>query len=91
MRVLFVTQYGSLAASSRTRVFQYLPFLGRRGVECSVITVLPDRAIAGTQIVVTRNPLAVPAAWPLGCIFGVGQVASALILRVSLEQPRADG
>ena len=57
MRVLFVTQYGSLAASSRTRVFQYLPFLGRRGVECSVITVLPDRAIAGTQIVVTRNPL----------------------------------
>lgn len=57
MKVLFVTQYGALAASSRTRVFQYLPYLLRCGVECSVITVLPDRAIAGSQIVVTRNPL----------------------------------
>ena len=57
MRVLFVTQYGALAASSRTRVFQYLPYLRRRGVDSSVITVLPDRAIAGSQIVVTDNPL----------------------------------
>ena len=57
MRVLFVTQYGALAASSRTRVFQYLPYLLQCGVESSVITVLPDRAIAGSQIVVTDNPL----------------------------------
>ena len=57
MRVLFVTQYGNLAASSRTRVFQYLPFLRSRGIQCDVITVLPDRAIGGSQIEVTRNPL----------------------------------
>ena len=57
MKVLFVTQYGALAASSRTRVFQYLPYLVQCGVESSVITVLPDRAIAGSQIVVTDNPL----------------------------------
>ena len=57
MRVLFVTQYGALAASSRTRVFQYLPYLHQCGVETHVITVLPDAAIAGSQVVVTRNAL----------------------------------
>ena len=57
MRILFVTQYGRLAASSRTRVFQYLPYLASLGVETQVITVLPDRAISGSQVLVTRNPL----------------------------------
>ena len=57
MRVLFVTQYGRLAASSRTRVFQYLPFLASNGVEAQVMTVLPDRGIAGSQVLVTRNPV----------------------------------
>jgi glycosyltransferase involved in cell wall biosynthesis len=55
MKVLFLTQYGVQAASSRTRVFQYLPFLERRGIESRVITVLPDREIGGSQILVTRN------------------------------------
>ena len=44
MQVLFVTQYGPRAASSRTRVFNYLPFLRDRGVDCEVIdlqTIVP--------------------------------------------------
>ena len=57
MRVLFVTQYGTLAPSSRTRVFQYLPFLHECGVETEVVTVLPDGSIAGSQIRVTDRPL----------------------------------
>ena len=57
MRILFVSQYGVLAASSRTRVFQYLPYLAEQGIDSAVITVLPDRAIAGSQIEVTRNIL----------------------------------
>lgn len=56
MRVLFVTQYGLLAASSRTRVFQYLPYLRQHQVQTSLITVLPDARIAGSQVQVTRNP-----------------------------------
>jgi glycosyltransferase involved in cell wall biosynthesis len=56
MRVLFATQYGYLAASSRTRVFQYLPFLQARGVETEVVTVLPDAGLAGSQVAVTRHP-----------------------------------
>ena len=55
MRALFLTQYGILAASSRTRVFKYLPYLEQGGVECRVLTVLPDRGISGSQILVTRN------------------------------------
>ena len=57
MRILFVTQYGQLAASSRTRVFQYLPYLNARGVETDVLTILPDEAIAASQIEVLRHPL----------------------------------
>ena len=56
MRVLFVTQYGMLAPSSRTRVFQYLPFLHDHGVDTRVITVLPDNAIGGSQVKVTERP-----------------------------------
>ena len=52
MKVLFVTQYGVLAASSRTRVFQYFPYLEQEQIQVSVITVLPD--IGGSQIQVSR-------------------------------------
>ena len=53
VRILFVTQYGVLAASSRTRVFQYLPYLKELGAECRVLTVLPD--ITGAQLLVTSQ------------------------------------
>lgn len=56
MKVLFATQYGVLAASSRTRVFQYLPYLRAQGIEARVITVLPDRGLGGSQVQVTRSP-----------------------------------
>jgi glycosyltransferase involved in cell wall biosynthesis len=55
MKVLFITQYGYLAASSRTRVFQFLPYLRNAQIHYRVITVLPDRGIAGSQIQVTRH------------------------------------
>ena len=55
MKVLFVTQYGFLAASSRTRVFQYLPYLQKHHIQASILTVLPDSRIAGSQILATHN------------------------------------
>jgi glycosyltransferase involved in cell wall biosynthesis len=55
MKVLFVTQYGILAASSRTRVFHYLPYLASRGICYRVLTVLPDQGLAGSQLAVTRQ------------------------------------
>ena len=42
MKVLFIAQYGPLAASSRTRVFDYLPLLEADGV----IVVAPDAWVA---------------------------------------------
>ena len=42
MHVLFVAQYGPLAASSRTRVFDYLPLLHKKGVTTDVIVVISD-------------------------------------------------
>ena len=55
MKVLFVTQYGTLAASSRTRVFQYLPYLHDSGIQTRVITVLPDGGIGRSQLLVTHQ------------------------------------
>ena len=46
MRVLFITQYGPLAASSRTRVFQYIPYLDQAGFESDVRAVISDGLIA---------------------------------------------
>ena len=48
-----MTQYGVLAASSRTRAFQYLPYFEKIGAECQVLTVLPD--VAGSQLLVTSQ------------------------------------
>ena len=42
MKVLFIAQYGPLAASSRTRVFDYLPLLRETGIVCDVSVVVPD-------------------------------------------------
>ncbi len=36
MRVLFLTVYPELGASSRTRVYQYIPYLEKMGIECKV-------------------------------------------------------
>lgn len=57
MRILFVTQYGPRAASSRTRVFNFLPFLRDNGVHCDVITVMPDSLLEGSQLIASRNPI----------------------------------
>ena len=45
MKILFVAQYGPLAASSRTRVFDYLPLLQRASIICDVRIVTPDDLI----------------------------------------------
>ncbi|MBS14842.1 MAG: group 1 glycosyl transferase [Gemmatimonadetes bacterium] len=44
MRILFLVHYGPLAASSRTRVFQYLPLLERAGFRTLVRVAIPDHA-----------------------------------------------
>jgi len=42
-KVLFLTKYGRRAASARFRVFQYLPWLERVGLDCVVQPLLSDR------------------------------------------------
>lgn len=45
MKFLFVAQYGPITASSRTRVFDYLPFLEENGVVVKVVVVVPDSLV----------------------------------------------
>jgi len=42
MRVLCLTRYGRLGASSRLRFYQYLPHLAAEGIEVTVAPLLPD-------------------------------------------------
>ena len=42
MRVLLLSRYGPLGASSRLRLYQYLPFLNSRGFEVSVMPLFDD-------------------------------------------------
>lgn len=50
MRVLFVMPYGAMAASSRTRVIQYLPYLDRAGIQYDILTVFPDSRMGGIAL-----------------------------------------
>ena len=56
MRVLFVMPYGPLAASSRTRVYQYLPYLDRAGIQYDVLTVFPDARMDGITLPLLKGP-----------------------------------
>ena len=46
LRVLFLTRYPVEGASSRYRVFQYLPYLAKAGIECTVQSLMDDRLYA---------------------------------------------
>ncbi len=43
MKILFLTLFTDNGASSRVRVYQYLPFLKREGIEYKVIPIIPDK------------------------------------------------
>ncbi len=45
LRVLALTRYGDLGASSRVRILQYIPLLGERGVDVTVSALLDNRYV----------------------------------------------
>ena len=92
MKILFVAQYGPLAASSRTRVFDYLPLLRRAGVTCDVKIVTPDDLIKRKQrcfftLLYMCHPYsrAVWTGW--ACVFTAPQYDAILIQKVLFSFP----
>lgn len=45
MRILFLTKYGELGASSRMRFFQYIPWLRAEGISPVVLPLIGDRML----------------------------------------------
>jgi glycosyltransferase involved in cell wall biosynthesis len=45
MKILLLSRYGVLGASSRYRTYQYLPYLREQGLEINVVPLLDDRYI----------------------------------------------
>ncbi len=64
MRVLFVMPYGAMAASSRTRVHQYLPYLDRAGIHYDILTVFSDARIGGITLPLLKG-------WPRKVVYYV--------------------
>lgn len=46
LKILFLTRYGPLGASSRLRCYQYLPFLVEDGLECTISPFFDDQALS---------------------------------------------
>ncbi len=42
MKILLLSRYGSMGASSRIRLYQYLPYLKTHGIDCFVAPLLDD-------------------------------------------------
>lgn len=55
MKVLFLTQTSQLGPSSRYRVYQYLNYLRREGIDCDVSPAIPSRHYQ--KVYFTDNPL----------------------------------
>ena len=93
MKILFVAQYGPLAASSRTRVFDYLPLLQRAGIICDVRIVAPNDLIKrNTRGIFSRilyYVLSYFRAWWTGwtCVFTASQYDAILIQKVLFSFP----
>jgi len=56
MRVLFLTQTGPLGPSSRYRVYQLVPFLRARGIECEVAPAIDDELYRRIYLDGTARP-----------------------------------
>lgn len=81
MRVLFLTQYGEQGATSRTRVYQYLPHLRRAGVAYRVIVASEDTLYRGALLRRQRSawrhlPYLI-ASWLVTCVRSVEAVLCA--------------
>lgn len=50
MKVLFFTQSDEICAASRTRVYQYLPFLRSKGIKCKVVPMVTGLIYRGASI-----------------------------------------
>jgi glycosyltransferase involved in cell wall biosynthesis len=63
MRILVLTRYNFLGASSRVRFYQYLPYLGSRGVQLHVAPLLSDEYVRSLYSGVRVSTLSVLTAY----------------------------
>lgn len=62
MRVMMLPRYGPLGASSRVRMWQYVPWVEAAGLDVAVHALLPDRYVEDLQAG-QRRPAALAAAY----------------------------
>jgi len=75
IRVLALTRYGRLAASSRLRFYQHVPALRPYGVHCEVVPLMRDQYIEDFYRDKGSRRLGLPGAYlrRAGCLLGAGR------------------
>jgi len=75
MKVLLLSRYGPLGASSRVRFYQYLPCLREQGLEIDVTPLLPDTYLLARYAGRRWGPTAILAAYSrrLAALFGTAK------------------
>ncbi len=63
LRILVLTRYGRLGASSRLRFYQYLPYLEQHGIRFTVAPLLDDHYVAGLYAGRSKNFVSLAAAY----------------------------
>jgi glycosyltransferase involved in cell wall biosynthesis len=63
MKVLLLSRYGNLGASSRVRSYQYLPYLREQGMEITIEPLLPDNYLRDLYDGKRPGPSAILAAY----------------------------
>ncbi len=59
MKVLILTKYSRMGASSRLRTLQYIPYLESQGINCTVQSLFDDKYLKGLYTHSRRSPWAV--------------------------------
>jgi glycosyltransferase involved in cell wall biosynthesis len=63
MRILAFAKYGQIAASTRQRILQYLPFLHQHGIEVDVCPLLSDEYLIKYNKGIPQNRFAIASAY----------------------------
>ena len=63
MKVLLLSRYGNLGASSRIRSYQYLPYLHEQGIEVTLAPLLPDNYLRDLYAGNTPGLISIVAAY----------------------------
>jgi len=79
MKVLFLAAYSTMAAASRIKVYQFLPFLEKRGVQCRVVCFTPS-FVHRLRLISVSNKALLLVYYPLSYVVKLCKICRVIII-----------